>query len=212
MSDLDYVILSSGSEGNAVRIRDIMIDCGIPFKRMKPELYKCHYLLITHDHGDHVSKPTLKSIVKQFPNIEIYSTYKVARLDDTVTAINTDYLPIILGKTEMYAIQVPHDAVCYAYVLRFGDLDVIYSTDLASTKELEEFSDGQKIRYDYTFLEANYDSAKLRMLGDTWHGQYNAYVSSSTRHLSKDDSLRFYTKYKKNGGEYIELHKSRRFY
>ena len=68
------------------------------------------------------------------------------------------------------------------------------------------------IRYDYTFLEANYDETKLRMLGDSWHGQYNAYVDSSERHLAKDESLRFYARHRKEGGEYIELHKSTRFY
>ena len=112
----------------------------------------------------------------------------------------------------MWAVPVPHNTLCFGYVLRFKDLDVLYATDLKRTKELEEFTDQNGIRYDYTFLESNYDSEKLRMLGDSWHGQYNAYVDSSERHLSKDESLKFYIKHKKEGGEYIELHKSRRFY
>ena len=211
---LDYKILSSGSIGNAVRIRNIMIDCGIAFNRMKDELYKCQYLLITHDHKDHVKPEVLNHIVTEFPNIKIYSTYKVARLNDAAIAINTDYLPIFLERAgcNMWAVPVPHSTLCFGYVLRFKDLDVLYATDLKRTKELEEFTDQNGIRYDYTFLEANYDPEKLRMLGDSWHGQYNAYVDSSERHLSKDESLKFYIKHKKEGGEYIELHKSRRFY
>ena len=214
MSDLDYRILSSGSIGNAVRIRNIMIDCGIAFNRMKDELYKCQYLLITHDHQDHVKPTVLNQIVEQFPNIEIYATYKVARINDAVTAINTDYLPIWLSKAgcNMWAIPVPHNTPCFGYVLRFDDLDVVYATDLKNTDELERFTENSGIRYDYTFLEANYDEAKLRMLGDSWHGQYNAYVDSSERHLARDDSLRFYARHRKEGGEYIELHKSTRFY
>lgn len=212
--NLDYKILSSGSIGNAVRIRNIMIDCGIPFSKMKEELYKCQYLLITHDHMDHVHPPTLARIVKEFPNIEIYSTYKVARLNDAVIAINTDYLPIELRKAgcKLWAIPVPHNTLCFGYVLSFDDMDIVYATDLKNTDDLERFTENSGFQYDYTFLEANYDDLKLRMLGDSWHGQYNAYVDSSERHLSKDDSLRFYVKYKKEGGEYIELHKSNRFY
>jgi len=185
---LDYKILSSGSIGNAVRIRNIMIDCGIAFNRMKDELYKCQYLLITHDHKDHVKPEVLNHIVTEFPNIKIYSTYKVARLNDAAIAINTDYLPIFLERAgcNMWAVPVPHSTLCFGYVLRFKDLDVLYATDLKRTKELEEFTDQNGIRYDYTFLEANYDPEKLRMLGDSWHGQYNAYVDSSERHLSKD--------------------------
>ena len=214
MSDLDYTILSSGSIGNAVRIRNIMIDCGIAFSKMKEELYKCQYLLITHDHQDHVKPAVLNQIVEQFPNIEIFSTYKVARINDAVTAINTDYLPIWLDRARcnMWAIEVPHNTICFGYVLQFDDLDVLYATDLKNPKELVTFSERSGIRYDYTFLEANYDETKLRLLGDEWHGQYNAYVDSSERHLSKDQSLKFYAKYRKEGGEYIELHKSTRFY
>ena len=214
MTELDYTILSYGSIGNAVRIRNIMIDCGIAFSKMKDELYKCQYLLITHDHQDHVKPAVLNQIVEQFPNIEVFSTYKVARINDAVTAINTDYLPIWLQKANcnMWAIPVPHNTLCFGYVLQFEDLDVLYATDLKNPKELVTFSEQSGIRYDYTFLEANYDETKLRLLGDEWHGQYNAYVDSSERHLSKDQSLKFYAKYRKEGGEYIELHKSSRFY
>lgn len=216
---LDYKILSSGSVGNAVRIRNIMIDCGIAFNKMKEELYKCQYLLITHDHQDHVKPAVLNQIVEQFPNIEIYSTYKVTRMNDAVIAINTDYLPIRLQRwqdkcgCDMWAVPVPHNTLCFAYVLRFQDgVNLVYATDLKNTDDLSRFSEQEGFQYDYTFLEANYDETKLRLLGDSWHGQYNAYVDSSERHLAKDESLRFYWKYKAEGGEYIELHKSRRFY
>lgn len=191
-----------------------MIDCGIAFSKMKEELYKCQYLLITHDHQDHVKPPVLKQIVEQFPNIEVYSTYKVARINDAVTAINTDYLPIHLQAAgcDMWAVPVPHNTLCFGYVLRFDDLDLIYATDLKNTDELNVFTQMNKLKYDYTFLEANYDETKLRLLGDSWHGQYNAYIDSSERHLSKDESLKFYVKNKKEGGQYIELHRSTRFY
>lgn len=214
MTELDYTILSSGSVGNAVRIRNIMVDCGIAFGKMKDELYKCQYLLITHDHQDHVKPAVLNQIVEQFPNIEIYSTYKVARINDAVTAINTDYLPIWLSRAgcNMWAIPVPHNTICFGYVLQFDDLNVLYATDLKNTEELARFTAAEGILYDYTFLEANYDETKLRLLGDEWHGQYNAYVDSSERHLSKDESLRFFAKYRKEGGQHIELHKSTRFY
>lgn len=214
MSDLDYRILSSGSIGNAVRIRNIMIDCGIAFNKMKQELYKCQYLLITHDHQDHVKPAVLRKIVEQFPNIEIYSTYKVARMNDAVTAINTDYLPIWLprAKCNMWAVPVPHNTLCFGYVLRFDDMDILYATDLKNTEALDDFTKLSGIQYDWTFLESNYDETKLKLLGDSWHGQYNAYVDSSERHLSKDESLKFFVRHRKEGGEYVELHKSGRFY
>lgn len=62
MQELDYRVIASGSKGNAVRIGDVMVDCGISFKDMKDALYECKYLLITHTHSDHVRKATLKKI------------------------------------------------------------------------------------------------------------------------------------------------------
>ena len=209
---LDYNVIASGSSGNAVRIGNILIDCGIPYKYLKEELYKVDFLLITHDHSDHINRTALKRIVKEFPNIKIYSTYKVARINENIVAINTDYLPIWLNDDEMYAIEVIHNTVTFAYVLVFPDANVLYATDLRRTDELERFSDEKHLKYDYIFLEANYDDYKLDAVKNEWHGQYNAYIDSTSRHLSKDQSLKFYSKYRNEGGEYIELHKSKRFY
>ena len=212
MKTLNYNIIASGSSGNAVRIGNIMIDCGIPFKKMKEELYKVDFLLITHNHSDHLNKITLNHITEEFPNIKIYSTYKVARINKNVVAINTDYLPIWLKECEMYAIEVPHNTITFAYVLLFPDFNVLYATDLKRTDELEEFTEEKHLKYDYVFLEANYDDYKIEGVRTEWHGQYNAYIDSTSRHLSKDQSLKFFVKYKTEGGEHIELHRSKRFY
>ncbi|MGK9479829.1 hypothetical protein QQG13_09200, partial [Melissococcus plutonius] len=62
MAELDYQVIASGSKGNAVRIKNVMVDCGIPFKKMKEALYECNYLLITHIHSDHIRPATLNKI------------------------------------------------------------------------------------------------------------------------------------------------------
>ena len=212
MSIIDYNVIASGSSGNAVRIENIMFDCGVPFSRMKKDLYKVDYLLITHEHTDHLKKATLNAIVRQFPNIRIYSTYRVSRLNENVVAINLDYLPIDLGDKLMYAVDVPHNVLTYGYIIVGPEKTYIYATDLSNTESLSKFCTENGFTFDGVFLEANYDPEKLRAMGDEWHGQYNAYYDSSARHLSKDDSTLFYAKFKKKDGEYIELHKSRRFY
>lgn len=210
--ELDYHIIGSGSSGNAVRIENIMFDCGIPFAKMKDDLYKVDYLLITHEHKDHVNRATLKNITKKFPNIRIFSTYRVARLDDNIVAINTDYLPIWLGDVEMWAVEVPHDVLTYGYLIRKDDFTYIYATDLHDCSSLNKLLDELNVNLDYVFLEANYDPEKLKAIGNEWRGQYNPYIDSSSRHLSRDDCLAFYARNRKEGGKLIELHKSKRFY
>lgn len=209
---LDYHIISSGSSGNAVRIGNILFDCGVPFRKLKDDLYIVDYLLITHDHQDHVKESTLASIAKEFPNIRIYSTYRVARMNENVVPINLDYLPIELGDTLVYAVEVPHDVLTYGYIALNSEVAYVYATDLSDTKSLTELTQKLGIRFDAVFLEANYDPEKIKAVGNEWHGRYNPYLDSTNRHLSTDEAARFYAKFKKEGGEFIELHKSHRFF
>ena len=123
---LDYHIIASGSDGNAVRVGNILFDCGVPFRKLKEDLYQVDYLLITHDHHDHVKPATLNSIINWFPTLRIYSTYRVARMNDSVIPINLDYLPLELGDKLVYAVEVPHDVVTYGYIVQGPDASYVY--------------------------------------------------------------------------------------
>lgn len=189
-----------------------MFDCGVPYKTLKPHLYKCDSLLITHEHKDHLNEATLRSVMEDFPNIQVLSTYKVSRINPGVIPLNLDYLPYVLGDSLLWAVEVPHDTLCYAYVVQHRKGMFLYSTDLNSTETLTEACEVRGWRFNAVFLEANYDPVKLSMMGYEWRGRYNPYYDSTNRHLSKDESLLFYSRFKREGGEYIELHKSGRFY
>lgn len=221
-------ILGSSSAGNAVFCKipledgrepvGVLFDCGLPFGKLKETLYETDVLLITHDHSDHVKRETLQKIAKMFPAIQIYSTYRVARMSDAVTAINLDFLPIEMGRgLEMYAVEVPHGgSLCYGYLLSWGPETgrkwLLYSTDLSSTKPLEKFCLERGIRLDVCLLESNFSPERLKLFGDHWSGRYNPYIDSSSRHLSRDEHLIFIHKFLKEGGVSHELHRSERFY
>src|SRR3982751_3645608 len=74
---VNYKILSSGSKGNCIIIGDIMIDCGLPYNKIKAELYDINYLIITHIHQDHLKVNTLRKIAELFPTIQIIGNYEV---------------------------------------------------------------------------------------------------------------------------------------
>lgn len=199
-------MIATGSTGNAVRIRDIMIDCGIPFKKMKEDLYKVDTLLLTHAHSDHIKQPTYKAIREQFPRIKVYANAHVAYQYDVDIVIGTAEI-----KLPKHRIIIPmegvHDVpVSYFYIIMDG-LNIVYATD---THRVENPRD---LPLDYIFLESNYDEKKLKELAKQYKRRGYDPAKSSIRHLSTQQCKEFYF-VNRRGPEspLIELHQSHRFY
>lgn len=204
MKELDYKVLGSSSLGNAVRIEDIMIDCGLPYGKMKDDLNKCRLLFITHKHSDHVKRETIQRIARDHKHIKIATNYEVAEMygADFITGIK----PIKTKKWTIKPFEVPHNTVCQGIEIHFQNgIDVIYVTDSAGAKT---WPDG---KYDYLFIESNHDETKLRIAEKNKYG-YD-YFSSAKRHTSYQESKAYYYLHRKGKeSEWIELHKSGRFY
>lgn len=203
---LDYNIIATGSTGNAVRIENIMIDCGIPFTRMKEDLYKVDSLLITHAHSDHVKPRTLERIRKEFPNIRVYANADVAYRYTVDKVIGTAPFKV-RGKKRVIPFDGVHDVPVTGFVLLIEDLNVLYMTDSARVNPPGD------IKFDYMFLESNFDERKLRELSKQYKRRgYDPY-SSVTRHLSTQKCKEFYYVNRQNEKSVlIELHQSHRFY
>lgn len=66
-----YEIIQSGSNGNAVVYNDdIMVDCGVPFSKIKPYYKNIKLLLLTHIHSDHFNKSTIKTLAQLRPTLK----------------------------------------------------------------------------------------------------------------------------------------------
>lgn len=205
---LDYEVIASGSKGNAVRINDVLVDCGIPYNKLKEHLYDVRYLLITHIHSDHVRKGTLNQIKKQFPNITIIGNYQVHEVFGVDLIINAGY-ELEIEDYIFNAFECEHDVVTYGYYWETEDEEtVFYCTD---TSNLENV--GKELEFDYIFLESNHDFYKLEATREQdFKNGYHPYFSGK-RHLSTQQAKEFYLLHRKNREvPFIELHKSERFY
>lgn len=203
---IDYEVLATGSKGNAVRIENIMIDCGIPFKRMKESLYKCDTLLITHSHSDHIKESTLLKIMDEFPRIKIYGNYDVAYSYPTVNVIAEKAFTLRNG-TIVTPFSGVHDVPVTYFVIQMGDTNIFYATDTCEVENL------LGIKFDYIFLESNYDEHKLMTLGYKYKRKNYDPTDSSLRHLSTAKCKGFYYMNRKSKDSVlIELHMSERFY
>lgn len=204
---MEYKIISSGSNGNCVIINnDVMVDCGVPFNKIKDELYSIKYLLITHAHSDHLNKVTLQQIMRKFPRITIIGNYEVHQALHTNIIANA----VFEIKTDDYVFlpfECVHDVLTYGYTWECEGKNIIYCTD---TSTMENAPPGMK--YDYFFIESNHDERKLEDARNEYKGGYNPYLSGK-RHLSTQAAKAFFYMNRKNEhAAFIELHKSSRFY
>lgn len=203
---IDYDIIATGSKGNAVRIENIMIDCGISFARMRDALFKVDTLLITHSHSDHIKETTLNKIRQEFPDIKVYANADVAYQYDVDKVVGT--LPVKLDADRtVIPFDGVHDVPVTGYVIQMKGLNILYMTDTAVVNPPGD------LKFDYFFLESNFDLRKLKKLGRRYARRgYDPYLSV-TRHLSTQKCKEFYFVNRRDENSVlIELHKSQRFY
>lgn len=207
MTELDYRIISSGSKGNAVRIGNVMVDCGVPFKNMKDDLYTCKYLLLTHIHSDHIRPTTLKKIKELFPRITIIGNYEVHQHFGLDIICNAGYE--VKKNTDIFLpFEAIHDVLCYGYTWEDNGNSIIYCTDTASLINAPIAE-----KYDYLFLESNHDERKLEQIKDAQKKYGYDVVAGASRHLSTQTCKAFYYMNRRGKeSKLIELHKSERFY
>ena len=200
---IDYTVIASGSRGNAVLIEDVLVDIGVPFKALKEYLYNVKYIIIKHIHSDHLRLATYKKIKQLFPNIVFIANWEVASKVEIDYLVNAGY-PLTVGEYTFAPFELIHDVLCYGYTWEVNDKRIIYATDTHSLKNAPD------AKYDYMFLESNYDPNKIKMVKPT--RGYDARLSA-LRHLSTFDSKQFYYTHRRDeNSEWIELHKSSRFY
>lgn len=205
MDNMNYKIISTGSKGNCVIINDVMVDCGVPFGKIREELYEIKYLLLTHVHSDHLNIKTIQQIAENFPRIKIIGNYEVHSAYNCNIIANAGF-DIETDHYIFTPFECVHDVVCYGYTWTFEGQEIIYATD-TSTME-----NAPAKKYDFLFIESNHDEQKLDAVRNENKGSYNPYLSGK-RHLSTQQAKAFYYLNRRNkDSQFIELHQSSRFY
>ena len=203
---LNFISFGSGSSGNCYLLytesEGLIIDHGIGTKTMKKyfreygiPLSLVKYVLVTHDHADHV-----KSVGKfsMETDLDIHATKRVH------VGINNNYcvrykvpvaharciepnVPFTLGEFHVMPFSVPHDSADnIGFLIETQGIKFCLMTDVGHvTEEM-----GQMIgQANYLVIEANYDVEMLEK------GPYpyilKQRISSPFGHLSNEESARF---------------------
>lgn len=200
---IKFLSLASGSSGNCYFFTNgaatFMIDAGVgprsTQKRLAPygeELGRLDFILITHDHIDHIK--ALGIISSKF-NKPVYTTDKLkgalmthsctrGKLNGNIKTINISEETDICG-VKVTPFPVPHDATeTVGYFIEFDGKRITLVTDCGSvTEEVLHYSK----MADILIFESNYDEAMLE------NGPYTEALKERIRdrrygHLSNDNA------------------------
>lgn len=203
-----FISLASSSKGNAALISykntNILVDCGISKKRIVEilgsyglTLSDINYILITHEHSDHIAG--LPAILKD-NDIKVISqretlSYILKYCEDKNVKVNVDNLKIIspvnilndnsmfeLGDIKFYPLKGRHDVASLYYKFVLGDTVVAILTDMGvyneyTVRTLEDV--------DYLMLESNYDEELL--IGNGYPAWLKSRIMGEGGHLSNRD-------------------------
>lgn len=183
---MNYNIINTGSDGNATIIENtIMIDCGLPFKKIYPYIRKLKLVLLTHIHGDHFNKSTIKKLAEERPKLRFGCCEWLVKdlIDCGVSKKRIDVYTIDneydYGSFKISPVKLFHDVPQCGYRIFINGYKCIYCTD---TNTL----DGIKAEgYDYYFIEANYENEQ-----ELHERAYNDYYENRVKstHLSKEQA------------------------
>ena len=210
MSHIDFNIISTGSKGNAVILNDvILIDCGVPFKAIKPYIKYIKLVLLTHIHSDHFNKTTIKKLASERPTVRFACGRWLveAVVNCGVSKNNID----IIDFNNIYAYSLcniipeflKHDVPNCGYHIHFPDgKKVFYATDTNNLNGIKAPN------YDLYMVEANYEDDVIRqkIKEKEMAGQYPYEKRVLKTHLSKAKCDDFIYSNAGAKSEYVYLH------
>lgn len=205
-------VIASSSAGNAILLENgILLDCGIPYSKIKPYLKNIKAIFISHLwlHLDHCKDSTIKKIAFEYPNIKFITN-----------EVNTTHLVEIgVNKRNIFALKLEkwydigickvrldyliHDKPNCSLKISQNGYKLIYIVDTSSVDHIEAKD------YDFAYIEGNYlDDEELnkKIEQDKLNNKYSHYERVKRTHLSQLQALNFIQKNNIKNYEFIHQH------
>lgn len=205
---MTYDILATGSSGNAVVINgEILIDCGVPMKRLRESGYikSLKLVLLTHEHGDHFCKSTVRALHKERPALRwgccewmvwedrekrVPGPLLKAGIDRFVIDVFDSGIWQVYTMCDVMPVSTIHDVPNCAWRIWFGrkaknDCLLFYATDTSTLDHIEAKN------YDYYLIEANHTRTEIeaRIEDKLSRGEFAYEVRAARNHLSQEQAL-----------------------
>lgn len=214
-------VVSTGSHGNMNVIDGrIVIDFGVKRDILREVLPSVDAILVSHQHGDHISIPCLRMIRRERPALLecVYvnaSTHEmISRIDDDLGKRITHIIDgksffTIVTRSHSYTVQtfpLFHDVENQGFILVRDDGEsLVHATDTSSMVNCPS------ARFDNILVEGNWDEDRLfeQLLSDDATSAFRA--SRNLRHLSIQSLMQFVQTHSKPTSRVYQLHLSGMF-
>lgn len=207
---MKYEILATGSTGNAVVINgNILIDCGVTYKRLEPVVKDLKLVLLTHKHFDHFKPSTAAALHRERPALRFGCGGWMVKplLDAGVSKRVID----VLEPGEIYCYfrvasvqpeRLTHDVPNCGYHIQIGMERLFYATDTGTLDGIR--AEG----YDLYMIEANHEKEELeaRKAEKISKGEYSYEVNAARNHLSREQTEDWLYKNMGPNSSYVFLH------
>lgn len=193
-----YDIIATGSKGNAVVINgEILIDCGVAWKKLEPYIKGLRLVLLTHVHGDHFNPSTVRRLHQERPTLRFGCCEWMVGplLEAGVNKRLIDVLePTLPGDTSRAAIYrglaivdpkpLTHDVPNCGWSITMGGKHIFYATDTGTLDGIEAKG------YDLYLIEANHTRAEIetRAAEKLERGAFAYEYRAASNHLSKEQA------------------------
>lgn len=202
---ISYKIIATGSNGNAILYDYVLVDCGIPFSKLKPYVNQIKIVLLTHEHKDHFNLKSIQELSKTAKIICCkWLSKKLGDIPHTVLETNIWYS---LGSVKISPFILYHDVENCGWRIDFGNNKVFHATD---TRTLE----GIKAKgYDLYGIEFNYDEVSIYDVIDNKikNNEFAYELGAIESHLSFQQAEAFIELNRKESSKVLKLHMSDKF-
>ena len=207
---MEYRIISTGSKGNAVILNDeILIDCGVPYKSIKPYVKGLKLVLLTHIHSDHFKPETIRALTNDRPTLRfgcgkwllpsvIACGVRKTKIDIYIPNTKNQYT----SDLQLIMIPLKHNVSNCGFKIHLNGEKIFYATDCNNLDGIDAPG------YDYYMIEANYEDEEIweRIRQKEETGQYCYEYDVLNNHLSKQKADAFIKKNASENSKYIYLH------
>lgn len=206
-------VIATGSQGNAVSLGGkILIDCGVPYKKIAHIVPTLRLVLLTHRHQDHFNPTTIKRLHKERPTLRfgccawmaphLLSAGVSASVIDVYIIGNDAPVYQYSDLLSVYPFSLTHDVPNCGYSITYYGRRILYATDTATLDHITARG------YDLYLIEANHTEDEIadRIQRKQETGEYVYEHRVERTHLSRESADAWLAMNAGRNSEVIYLH------